>query len=265
MFSIHSSFKKKAALIAKQEAQLGALRTPSQKEPRRSITEQQADRIKEMDIKVLQRNFTESDKMPDSVLLQSKTMQPNVLGNKAQAIDKMTSNFFDSGNKTPGRNGSLKTIKKLNTIGSSRFHGNVLQTRPISCKCISSRPNTNNQVNVQFNNLYFGITALAMNQEQKDKNIDRFGFKSRIANFNRVLSPSLGRSEGVSLRPSMTQKSQESNQSMEPMSEFKNAKTKLPKPKSGDFLELPLPRNSARTLPPIEELNQEFGTSQIMG
>jgi hypothetical protein len=52
---------------------------------------------------------------------------------------------------------------------------------------------------------------------------------------------------------------------MEPMSEFKYLATKLPKPKSGDFLELPLPRNSVRTLPPIEELNQEFGTSQITG
>jgi hypothetical protein len=165
MFSIHSSFKKKAALIAKQEAQLGARRTPRQKEPRRSISEQQADRIKYIDNKVLQRNFTESDKMPDSVLLQSETMQPNVLGNIAQAIDKMNTNIFHSGNKTPGRNGSLKTIKKLTTIGSSRSHGNVLETRPISCKHISSRPNTTNQVNVQFNNLYFGITALAMNQE----------------------------------------------------------------------------------------------------
>jgi hypothetical protein len=165
MFSIHSSFKKKAALIAKQQAQLGARRTSSQKEPRRSISEQQADRIKDIDNKVLQRNFTESDKMPDSVLLQSETMQPNVLGNIAQAIDKMNTNIFHSGNKTPGRNGSLKTIKKLTTIGSSRSHGNVLETRPISCKHISSRPNTTNQVNVQFNNLYFGITALAMNQE----------------------------------------------------------------------------------------------------
>lgn len=265
MFSIQSAFKKKADLKAKQEAQLWARRQPGQKEPRRSIIEKQTDRIKDIHNEVLQRNFTESDKMPDSVLLQSKTMQPNVLGNMTQAIDKMTTNIFESWSKGPRRNGSLKIIKKLNTIGSPKFHDNVLQTRPISQKCITNRSDTTNQVNVQFNNLYFGITALAVNQEQKDKNIDRFGFESRIANFNKVLSPSIKRSVGVSPRPSMTQKSQKSIRSIGPISEFKHAAAKLRKPQSRDFLELPLPKNSARTLPPIEELNQEFGRSQIMG
>ena len=242
MFNVHSSFKKKALIEEKKIAQMGTRRSLG-KQPRfTSLKGRQVDRIKDIHDKLLIRTFTEFERIPDSVVLKSEIKPPKLALNIAQAINIMNPTVGDSKGKSPGKNGTLKTLKKLSSKGCPKSLTNVpvtISPNSIPRSSIPHRPSSTCQVNVQFNNLHIGITGLTMNQEQEDKNIERFGFHSRLGSSTKDPSTSIGRSGGFSPKPSRTQTPQELSPTMGHMSEFKCAATRLLKVRSGDFLEPP--------------------------
>jgi hypothetical protein len=207
MFSVHSSFKKRALIEDKKIKQIGARRPRGQQPRCTSLKGLQVERIKDIHDKLLLRTITEFDRMPDSVVLKSEIKPPKLALNIAQAINIMNPTVGDSKDKSPGKNGTLKTLKKLNSKGSPTSPTNVQVTISLGSiprSSIHHRPSSAGQVNVQFNNFNFGITGLTMNQEQEDKNIERFGFRSRFGSSTKDPSTSIGRSGGFSPKPSRT-------------------------------------------------------------